>query len=164
MNKSKTGPKPRDPEVRFFEKVNKTGGCWFWLELKNQSGYGLFTLNQKNILAHRFSYSLVNGPIPAGLTIDHLCRVRHCVNPSHLEAVTHLVNTLRGDGFGARNARKTHCVRGHEFSNENTYVTPQGRRHCRTCTKMYMQEYMKTYRTEYMRQYRRRQAEKKKAA
>jgi hypothetical protein len=76
---------------------------------------------------------LLVGPIPEGLTIDHLCRVRHCVNPAHLEAVSERVNILRGNGAGARNARKTHCVKGHAFTPDNLYRDYQGYRRCRRC-------------------------------
>jgi hypothetical protein len=79
------------------------------------------------------AYELAIGPIPEGLTIDHLCRNRGCVNPAHLEAVTNRTNLLRGDGIAALNARKTHCKRGHEFTPENTYVWREGTRACRAC-------------------------------
>ena len=85
-------------------------------------------------MAHRVAYELTNGPIPDGLELDHLCRVRHCVNPSHIEAVTHRENTLRGTGPIPHRARQSHCKHGHEFTPENTYRLPNGCRHCRTCS------------------------------
>ena len=82
--------------------------------------------------AHRFAYTEAKGAIEDGLTIDHLCRVKACVNPSHLEAVTLRTNILRGENTAAKNARKTHCHRGHPFNEENTYRVPGGRA-CRQC-------------------------------
>ena len=88
----------------------------------NRSGYGRI---QKGVgvtlLAHRVAYELEVGPIPKGLTIDHLCRTHGCVRPSHLEPVTPRENVLRGQTIPAKNANKTHCLRGHEFTPENTY-------------------------------------------
>lgn len=85
-------------------------------------------------LAHRVFYEHHVGPIPLGLTIDHLCKVTRCVNPDHLEPVTQRVNTLRGDGPSAVNARKTHCPHGHEYTPDNTYVRKAGGRICKTCS------------------------------
>ena len=103
----------------------------------NASGYGVFAITSlKSMLAHRFSYELLVGPIAPGLELDHLCRVRACCNPAHLEPVTPLENFRRGYAIAAINARKTHCKHGHEFSPENTYVYTgkQGTsRICREC-------------------------------
>lgn len=99
---------------RFWAQVEKTDTCWLWRAGTSAAGYGHAQRDGEGY-AHRVSYILENGPIPDGLTIDHLCRVRHCVKPSHLEAVSIRVNILRGNGMGARNARKTHCVHGHEL-------------------------------------------------
>ncbi len=85
--------------------------------------------------AHRFAYELLVGPIPDGLVIDHLCRVRHCVNPAHMEPVTRWENTLRGGSFSAVAARQTHCVNGHPFDEENTHVDRRGFRRCRACNR-----------------------------
>lgn len=91
-------------------------------------------LRGKNIvLAHRVAYEAEYGPIPEGLVVDHLCRNGLCVNPLHLEAVTNVVNVMRGEGAPAKNARKTHCIRNHEFTLENTHISPQNRRICKTC-------------------------------
>lgn len=93
-------------------------GCWMWMAAIHWTGYGV----GKDGLAHRHSYEAFVGPIPSGLQIDHLCRNRWCVNPAHLEAVTQKVNIMRGHGFGAKNARRTHCPRGHPYSDTNTKV------------------------------------------
>ncbi len=84
------------------------------------------------VSAHRYAYELMVGPIPAGLTIDHKCRVHNCVQPAHLEPVTCRVNILRGD-TGQNNAQKTHCPHGHPYSDDNLIVTLEGWRRCRTC-------------------------------
>jgi hypothetical protein len=127
----------RDPEERFWEQVDKTGeGCWLWLGCLHDFGYGMFSVRQRRVYAHRFAYELLVGPIPDGLEIDHLCRNPRCVNPEHLEPVTHAENILRGEAPSAHNARKTHWVRGHRFNRENTYVVKAtGARMCRRCVK-----------------------------
>ena len=100
--------------------------------LLSHGGYGRFWSNGRGVYAHRYAYEHFVAPIPKGLTIDHLCRNRACVNPAHLEVVTMRVNVLRGETFAAENAAKTHCVHGHEFTQKNTYYAKQGRV-CRSC-------------------------------
>lgn len=128
----------RDVLDRFWEKVEKSDGCWLWLGAKNKLGYGSFGAGSLGSnAAHRFAYEALVGPIPEGLELDHLCRNPSCVNPSHLDPVTHHENILRGNAPPAINARKTHCKRGHEFTPDNTYTlkSSDGRdlRDCRTC-------------------------------
>lgn len=89
--------------------------------------------------AHRAVYMLVKGKIPTGKQLDHLCRIRHCVNPWHCEPVTALVNTHRGNGN--QNKKKTHCLRGHEFTPENTYEFYKGERLCRECGRERVRKY-----------------------
>lgn len=123
-------------EDRFWEKVEKAGPdeCWGWTAATYHNGYGSFWNGQRTMRAHRFAYERLVGPIPEGLQIDHLCRNPACVNPGHLEPVTRRENILRGEGITAQQARKTHCVHGHPFDEENTYVHPRGRT-CRACNR-----------------------------
>jgi hypothetical protein len=119
---------------RFREKinVNPDTGCWEWSAHRAPNGYGRFGVAGKVRYAHRVSYEMHTGPIPAGMELDHLCRVRHCVNPEHLEPVTHRENSQRGR-VGQNNAEKTHCTQGHPYAGDNLYTTPAGKRDCRTC-------------------------------
>lgn len=128
---------PRLP-ARFWDKVRvELTGCWTWQAYVTASGYGQFypTKNQPR-RAHRVAYEVLVGPIPDGLQLDHLCRVRACCNPEHLEPVTHRVNTLRGVGFAARHAAATECPKGHPYSGSNLRIRPSGRRACRECERI----------------------------
>ena len=128
---------------RFWSKVKKTlskKGCWLWIASKSSNGYGAFWYKDKVKLAHRISYAIHKGKIPRNKTIDHLCRIRHCINPDHMEVVTGKINTLRGESIPAINARKTHCQNGHEFTIENTN-NYKGLRICRTCHKEYNRQW-----------------------
>lgn len=124
----------RPPAERFWAKVKKTDTCWLW-EGTTWNGYGQVFVNtaRGSVPAHRFAYELLVDSIPDGLQIDHLCRNPCCVNPEHLEPVTKRENVLRGVGASAQNTRKTHCIRGHEFSGANLYLHPDGYRVCRAC-------------------------------
>jgi len=126
--------KRRKPtEQRFWEKVNKTETCWLWQAVKI-NGYGQFNVkSRKRTYAHRFSYELLKGKIPESKYLDHLCRVRNCVNPAHLEPVTHRENVLRGEGRAAKNSKKTHCPKGHPYSGYNLCIANDGSRKCRIC-------------------------------
>lgn len=106
--------------------------CWICTSIDLQ-GYGRMSHLGTQRRAHRVMYMRLVGPIPEGLVLDHLCRVRSCVNPEHLEPVTNEENLKRGFGWGALNAAKTHCAKGHPFSGENLYVKPNGERACRAC-------------------------------
>lgn len=118
-------------------------GCWEWQSTMSENGYGIFTHHEMGrVFAHRLALHVAGYPVPAHLTVDHLCRNRKCVNPDHLEQVPVEVNILRGMTAGGRNARKTHCKHGHEFTPANTYVgksrTKIGTltRSCKTCAKI----------------------------
>ena len=124
---------------RFMSKVEPVteSGCWLWTGSENNYGYGKFYIHNGSVGAHRFAYEHFIGPIPTGLVPDHLCRVRCCVNPSHLRPLTNKDNVLLGVGPAAINARKTHCVRGHSLDLSIVYVRP-GKyvRYCRQCKKI----------------------------
>ena len=121
-----------DPVARLWSYVDRTATCWLWTGAKSTGGYGRIYWSGKLLQAHRVVYELERGPIPDGLELDHLCRVRSCVNPDHLEPVTSRENLLRGVGASAANARRTACENGHEFTPENTYRW-RGTRGCKTC-------------------------------
>ncbi len=119
---------------RFWSKVQFTDSCWLWTAGPTRD-YGQFSLEDQHFIgAHRWAYEFCVGPIPEGLTIDHLCRTPRCVRPDHLEPVTQQTNTLRGVSVVAKNAAKTHCIHGHPFDNENTCLVTAGRQ-CRTCNR-----------------------------
>lgn len=132
-------------EPRFFPKIAidvTSSYCWEWRGSLDSGGYGAVNWNGKKQRTHRVMYALVVGKAAHGLSIDHLCRNRKCVRPSHLEAVTNHVNILRGNSIPAINKRKTHCKYGHEFTPENTINRIQGR-YCRACNAKHTSEYNK---------------------
>lgn len=133
---------PKHPDKRFMEKVSvDESGCWLWTAYIDQKGYGVFGVTRRDLYkAHRYSYQMHIGEIPEGKQLDHLCRVRHCVNPAHLEPVTNQENVIRG--VNARPA-KTHCKSGHELTDDNTYYHPKkGWRDCIKCRKAAKQRYL----------------------
>ena len=128
------------PRIREKIRVNAETGCWEWVAYRHPDGYGQVRWAGHKQQSHRVVYQLLVGPILEE-TLDHLCRVRHCVNPAHLEQVSNRVNTLRGETIPALNAAKTHCPQGHQYNAENTYTDPHGQRYCRTCQCEYQRAY-----------------------
>lgn len=133
INRASNGQFAKAPDLldRFWSKVDKSGDCWEWTNVKNNKGYGRFCLQGKLLMSHRVSYEIIVGKIPDGLELDHLCRNPGCVNPKHLEAVTHKENMRR-----ARGNKPNHCIRGHELTPDNIYIKYKGKtlyRQCRTC-------------------------------
>jgi hypothetical protein len=119
--------RPSESE-RFWAKVDKTDTCWLWTAAKSPAGYGYFRVGGRAgqyVIAHRYAYTATTGQIPEGLVLDHLCRVRQCVNPAHLEPVTQAENNRR--------ARLTHCRRGHPYEGANVLLKSDGRRECKSC-------------------------------
>src|SRR5258708_2280171 len=95
---------------RMGTKFTVGDDCWLWHAAIDKAGYARIGDQGKVLYAHRVMYEMLGGPIPTGLHIDHLCRVRHCIRPAHLEPVTSRVNSMRGVGVAPKNAAKTHCV------------------------------------------------------
>lgn len=125
-------------EARFWNKVgphDDPNSCWVWggaLVKSRGLAYGHLEVDYVFVLAHRFSYELHCGSIPKGVEVDHLCRNTLCVNPKHMELVSHQENVLRGIGIASVNAHKTHCPAGHLYDASNTYWW-QNSRGCRIC-------------------------------
>jgi len=125
--------------------------CRLWPHRIDPHGYGRVTVGsrtdgtrQSSALAHRVAYEREVGPIPAGLTIDHLCRNRACVNVDHMEVVSSAENTRRGISFAAVNGSKARCIHGHPFDEANTYLRPNGKgRDCRVCGRDRVRRYQK---------------------
>lgn len=146
-------------DQRFWDKVaggDEINVCWEWKAKKDKDGYAVFHYAEtnKHVKGHRWSYERFVGPIPLGLTIDHLCNNPSCVNPAHLEPATATDNAMRGNGIMARNARKTHCLRGHPLTGDNLAPSAPGRV-CRECIRIRGQspDY-RAKKAEYRRQHR----------
>lgn len=120
-------------EARFWGKVDRTAGadaCWIWTAFCDHYGYGKFNVEAKRpAMAHRVAYEWLVGPIPDGLELDHLCRNPPCVNPAHLEPVTHSQNVRRGK----RGVRATSCRSGHPHTPDSVWLTKRGDRICKIC-------------------------------
>lgn len=132
--------------ARFMEKVEVVpdDGCWLWKGRTNEKGYGRYDLPRparRMVAAHRFSYQLFRGDIPDDLEVDHTCNVRRCVNPEHLETVTHAEN-IRRIPPSAR-PRRANCPRGHRMEGRNVYIRPDGTRECWACKRIRHQAYKK---------------------
>ena len=121
---------------RFLLKVavSSKEKCWNWTACLSARGYGRFQLNGNTYAAHRVSFVLHGGILEKDKEIDHKCRNKSCVNPDHLQQITHKENVLIGESLQAKNKRKTHCIRGHEFKDSTTYYRPDdGGRTCNIC-------------------------------
>lgn len=131
---------PRERYDRYFLPKflpDDETGCWDWLAAKTKAGYGVFGVDgHRTTSAHRFAYEVLAGPIPDGYEVDHICSNRACVNPAHLEPVTHTHNIWRKTGCS-----ETHCSKGHELTGDNLrlYVRPNGGvwRRCRECRRQW---------------------------
>lgn len=134
-----------DPIDRLMDHVIVRPGplvgspCWICTYTLNGNGYAKMEVGGKSVRAHRVSYEHFVGPIPEGLTVDHLCKVRHCVNPEHLEAVTQGENIGRGDAPSAIAHRTNECKRGHSLA--DAYTNGGGFRNCRVCVQTRQAEY-----------------------
>lgn len=125
------------PAESILKNCNKVdSGCWLWTGYIAKSGYGQITIHRKSWKVHRLSYSVFKSPLIPGFEIDHLCKVRHCVNPAHLEQVTKKENILRSESWSAKNKRKTHCRNGHEYTPDNTLNLKDGARRCKACNRV----------------------------
>lgn len=143
---------------KFFDRVEATGFCWLWRGEVTDKGYGRSYLQGKTLYAHRQSYQMLIGPIPEGLTLDHLCRIRNCVNPDHLEPVTLEENLARAKRF--RNLANTHtrtrkpkrregyCHNGHELTPDNVLIGKRSngaeRRQCKVCQHEVQERYRRS--------------------
>lgn len=122
--------------ARFMAKVrvNPSTGCWEWKgSISDSRRYGAFKVNGKVVLAHRWAYEALVGPIPTGKELDHLCRNCSCVSPAHVEPVTHAENVRR-----VPRTPPAACPRGHPYDERNTYTYPNGNRRCRACNRDFM--------------------------
>ena len=120
------------PQLRDRLEVADTG-CWLWTGGLDTYGYGQVKHAGRVRLVHRLVWTLLRGEPPADTEFDHLCRVRNCANPTHLDPVTHRENVLRGEGIGAIAAKATHCPQGHPYEGRNLVVFADGKRRCRIC-------------------------------
>lgn len=128
-------------------ELDELTGCWLWVKTLNINGYGVYSDPRPKmhyVSAHRRSYELFIGDLDSNLTIDHLCSVRRCINPDHLEQVTARENLMRSSNHVSLKAKQTECIRGHELS----WMGRQNRRFCRTCQKQRSKKYLEKIRKE----------------
>jgi HNH endonuclease len=139
---------PRIPSRMWAKiKVDPIFQCWIWIAKKVRAGYGVTGIgsrtdgSRRSVYTHRFFYEMLVAKIPEGLQIDHLCRVRACCNPNHLEPVTARENLLRGETLPAMCSKKTHCPLGHPYDEDNTIIKRGKHRNCRTCENRRVREW-----------------------
>lgn len=137
-----------EERIRRQTRVDSETGCIIWTGNADTSGYGRLKIHGRHQRVHRLAYELARGPIPAGLQIDHLCRVRECANPDHMEPVTGKENLRRSPLYCAN---KTHCPQGHPYAGDNLYVARCGARHCRACKRIRSRRYKATQRQQVAR-------------
>lgn len=139
------GAKPRPASERFHSKyeVDPTTGCWNWTAARGDHGYGTIgetvaPMKSKTLLAHRLSFEMHKGPIPEGLVVDHMCNNRACVNPNHLQAITHWENINRSPSPEIQRRLANRCIRGHDLTDQaNVYIRlDTGRRQCKPCERI----------------------------
>lgn len=120
---------------RWFRSYRETNDCWVWTATIGSNGYGRFWFKGKLWLAHRFAWFLKWRMEPIeGLVLDHICRVRRCVNINHLRTITSKENTLIGEGITAQRLRRGTCDKGHSYTKESTRINPKtGGRQCEIC-------------------------------
>jgi hypothetical protein len=118
---------------RFWSKVDKSGDCWLWTGGQNRNGYGLISFDGRHEVAHRTAWRLSGRILDPSLTLDHLCRVRTCVRPDHLQQVSMRENLMRGNNFAAEYAKRDSCSRGHPYTEANTRYRVRGKYVCREC-------------------------------
>lgn len=129
---------------RFWTNIeHNSQGCWLWRGAKNNLGYGCTWYMGQAYVAHRLAWKLWGNVLQSGLELDHLCKNRNCINPNHLEAVTHRENILRGVSPAATHAKKTKCPKGHNFDRTITRKTGKTQRVCSICIKEYAKWYRK---------------------
>ena len=118
----------------FWMRVNKTKTCWYWTRSCNNRW------RKKTLTAHRVAYAISGFKLPKGKELDHLCKQRNCVNPAHLEPVTHKENILRGSSPSALHAKKTKCKYGHPYELQ---IRSSGKKQrvCRICARIYAENY-----------------------
>jgi hypothetical protein len=124
-------------EDRIMARVDFSTDCWLWTGTTNGTGYAKVYANGRLRVVHELIWELANGPKPAGMDLDHLCEVKHCINPDHLEPVTRQENLRRAS---KGNFRKTHCPKGHEYTTDNILPNKRGKRNCKTCHRLREQQ------------------------